>query len=160
MDTALLWVQRNITVGFFLLLVLLDRLLKILAISEWSSYALHLKSWLIFGLERNFGIAWGIGSSSEPYMQTAIIICMSLVLVAVAYKGTLEWCAGNTTQSEMLILIGGISNLIDRIQYGSVVDFIQIFVGNYRLSVFNLADVYIVVGLAFILRKAWIDGNF
>jgi len=160
MDSALLWAQRNIATGFFIILILFDRILKIIALSEWSSHSLHLKSWLIFGLENNPGIAWGIASSSKPYMQGVLIVCMTLVLLGVAYKGILEWCSGNAARNEMLILIGGISNLIDRIQYGSVVDFVQIFVGDYRLSVFNLADVYIVVGLVFILQKAWVDGNF
>ena len=160
MNTALTWLRSKSTLWVFLGLIIIDRVLKLLAISEWAHDALRIKPWLVFALEHNTGIAWGLASSDAPYMKLVLIVVMALALTGIAYKSLLEWCAGNSTRNEILIIIGGLSNLIDRIQYGAVVDFVQIFIGNYRLSVFNLADVYIVAGLAFILKKAWINGNF
>ncbi len=46
-----------------------------------------------------------------------------------------------------LILIGGISNLLERVFIGKVTDFIDFHIKNYHYPTFNLADVYITLGL-------------
>lgn len=160
MNSTFEWLRSNLILGSILALIVVDRALKLFAVTKWATSALYIKPWLVFELESNTGLAWGIGGSSNAYTKAFFILFMTIALLGISYKGLLEWCAGSTPRNEVLIFIGGLSNLIDRVQYGAVVDFIQIFIGNYRLSVFNLADVYIVVGLAFILQKAWIDGNF
>jgi len=50
-----------------------------------------------------------------------------------------------------LILIGGTSNLLERIFIGKVTDFIDFHIKNYHYPTFNLADVYITLGLVFYL---------
>lgn len=159
MDETFEWLHNKRRIGFFLGLMAFDRILKLLALSQWATTPLFLQSWLAFGLESNTGIAWGLGSSDNMLMHGFLIVCMVGALLGITYKGILEWCAGRPARNELLIVIGGLSNLFDRIQYGAVIDFVQIFIGNYRLSVFNLADVYIVVGLALILKRAWADGS-
>ena len=47
-----------------------------------------------------------------------------------------------------LVLAGGLSNLVDRVARGSVVDFLNVGVGPVRTGIFNLADVAILVGVA------------
>ena len=59
-----------------------------------------------------------------------------------------------------LIIIGAISNLMDRIQYGGVIDFISVpyFIPRFFLgsaTVFNLSDVYISIGVIWILWYQW-----
>ena len=51
-----------------------------------------------------------------------------------------------------LIIIGAISNLMDRIQYGGVIDFINV----PRFTVFNLSDIYISIGVVWVLWYEWI----
>ncbi len=143
----------------FLGLGILDRTLKLIALANWQQTSLTLRPWLLFGVEENLGLAWGIGSSNSGAMHAFFVFLMGVSLLGIAYKALLEWCAGKSMTAEILIFIGGLSNLIDRIQYGAVVDFVQIFIGNYRLSVFNLADIYIVVGLLLLLHKEWFYGN-
>lgn len=154
------WLWSKIALAEIAVLIATDRMLKFFAINQWADQSLELKSWLVLGLEKNTGIAWGIASSQSNYAQPIIICCMMIAVLGIAYKGIREWCLGISPFAESLIFVGGLSNLIDRIQYAAVVDFIQIFIGNYRLSVFNLADVYILVGLAFILKKAWTHEYF
>ena len=50
------------------------------------------------------------------------------------------------------LLLGGIvGNLIDRILYKAVIDFLQFMIGDYRFAVFNIADIAIVVGTVLLI---------
>ena len=51
-----------------------------------------------------------------------------------------------------LIIIGAISNLMDRIQYGGVIDFINV----PHFTVFNLSDIYISIGVVWVLWYEWV----
>jgi len=58
-----------------------------------------------------------------------------------------------------LILIGGISNLLERIFIGKVTDFIDFHIKNYHYPTFNLADVYITLGVIFYLLFLYKTNN-
>jgi signal peptidase II len=51
----------------------------------------------------------------------------------------------------VMFLAGGLSNLIDRITLGSVIDFMNVGVGPVRTGIFNVADVAIMAGVAIVL---------
>ena len=133
----------------------LDRASKMLALVQWQNNPLHVTSWLSFGFEQNYGFAWGVGAYMPKYV---LMLIMAIAIIALTYRILLDWCKNAVPTGEALVLAGGISNLFDRAFYGSVIDFIQIFIANYRLSVFNIADVCIVMGLIFMLKKAWNNG--
>ena len=54
-----------------------------------------------------------------------------------------------------LILGGAIGNFIDRIVYGYVIDFIDIDIFGWNYPIFNLADMFIVVGVILVMIDAW-----
>ncbi len=83
-----------------------------------------------------FGIPVGI---SFPYLVG--IACIILLILSVRMRSSVL----------SLILGGAIGNLIDRIRFGSVVDFIDIGVGNIRWPTFNIADSCITVGIIIII---------
>ena len=156
-------ILSSITTGdyvLFLISAIADRALKICALFLWQHNALKLRPWLFFSLEKNIGLAWGLGATTSIYGQYIFSIIMLLALLFVLRKAVLNWCKNASIVGEVLILVGGTSNLLDRVFYGSVIDFIQIFIGNYRLSVFNLADVYIAVGLYLLFRKTSYDSIY
>lgn len=148
--------MRYATLGFLLLFMsALDRASKMLTLACWEKNPLHVTSRLSLGLEQNHGFAWGVGAYMPKYI---LMLIMAIAIMGLIYRITLNWCKNLVPTGEALVLAGGLSNLFDRVFYGSVIDFIQIFVEDYRLSVFNIADVYIVMGLIFMLKKAWNDG--
>jgi len=52
----------------------------------------------------------------------------------------------------VLILGGGLSNLLDRLYHqGKVIDFLNIGIGSFRTGIFNMADIYIAIGILIIL---------
>jgi signal peptidase II len=54
-----------------------------------------------------------------------------------------------------LVLGGSLSNLVDRLWYKAVLDFIELYIGPYSWPVFNVADVCIVIGIGGILLRSW-----
>ncbi len=56
----------------------------------------------------------------------------------------------------MFVVVGAISNFIDRIWYGAVIDFIDFGFGSWRWPMFNLADVYVVIGVGGIILKGFL----
>jgi signal peptidase II len=55
----------------------------------------------------------------------------------------------------LLFVAGGMSNLIDRIAVGSVIDFLSVGIGSFRTGIFNIADVAIMAGVALLLTDRW-----
>jgi signal peptidase II len=54
-----------------------------------------------------------------------------------------------------MFLAGGISNLVDRIALGRVIDFLNVGIGPFRTGIFNVADVAIMAGIAVLLVEHW-----
>ncbi len=130
-------------------LVALDRISKSWMIK--SSGCIFINQFLSLELAFNRGIAWGI-------FHTASNIGFILVTMLVATLiGILGWYAyqqikrGRLAAEEILILAGASSNLIDRLAFSGVVDFIALHCGGYCFPIFNLADVYIVLGIVWVL---------
>jgi len=69
-----------------------------------------------------------------------------------------EYLSGVDISAELFVLVGGVSNVIDRFLYGGVIDFIDLYIGNYHWYTFNLADAYIVMGIIFIVLRSITHG--
>jgi signal peptidase II len=101
----------------------------------------------------NSGIAFSLfaGSSSTWKMVLLIAISVALLIavVIVAWKSReMKW---ETGVGLALILGGASSNLLDRIRFGQVVDFLDLYFRSYHWPTFNLADSAIVVGAGLLL---------
>ena len=98
------------------------------------------------------------GATWRPQTRTAVfqlanaafLVC-SLVF-AVRYKWTRLAKVGL-----VMFLAGGFSNLIDRVAFGSVIDFLNIGVGSLRTGIFNVADVAIMAGVALLLIDGYLS---
>lgn len=92
---------------------------------------------------RNKGAAWGI-LQNQRLIFIILTVIMSLVFIYIMFKTTNRMYR----LSLSLILAGALGNLIDRVFQGSVVDFLQFFIGSYQYPVFNVADMCVVIGTA------------
>lgn len=121
--------------AFGVILVFIDQLTKYHALANLS--------YII-----NKGVALSVFSDLDI---GEIINILGLVLVVyIWYTISIKNLQGGLDSMYIgltMITSGGVSNLIDRITQGGVVDFIQI----YRFPVFNLADLYIIIGTLIIL---------
>ncbi|MFT6765418.1 MAG: signal peptidase II [Alteromonas naphthalenivorans] len=88
------------------------------------------------------------------YILTGII---GLFLFGFAWYMHKRAEADYDTFGEMLVLVGGTSNFLDRLVYGGVVDFIQLSFGGWSFPIFNFADVYIVLGVAIMIYTTFYE---
>ncbi|MCK4650847.1 signal peptidase II [Candidatus Babeliales bacterium] len=126
---------------------------------EWALKTLINKDIKLFeGLNLTFvfnrGVSWGLLSFQSNLafnILTAFIFLILIVFVvhtyAIIQKGR------KCVFFEFLILAGAISNLLDRFLHRGVIDFIDIYIGTWHWPTFNLADIFVVVGVFGILGR-------
>ncbi|MEM1284576.1 MAG: signal peptidase II [Pseudomonadota bacterium] len=102
----------------------------------------------------NRGISYGLfqaGSAAQVWLLVGIKIAITLALIVWLIRN-----ADKLTAIALGILIGGaIGNTIDRVLYGAVVDFVSLHAAGFYWYVFNLADVWVVAGVALLLYDAF-----
>lgn len=93
---------------------------------------------------KNSGAAWSFLAAPDwgIYLLIAISLAVTLVLLYTLYRSRHKWLR----ISLALICAGSIGNLIDRIRYREVTDFLDFHFGSYIFPTFNLADILIVCG--------------
>ena len=134
------------------LIFFIDRISKnyILKIAEQESLVdIYINSYLNFYLIWNKGIAFGLFSFDQNLIYnfvTLIIVVISLVIIILIIKTN-----GIERYSFTLVFGGAISNLYDRIYYKAVPDFIDFHIAEYHWFVFNMADIFITLGIVSII---------
>lgn len=106
--------------------------------------------------QRNTGAAFSFLADAGGWQRWFFIVLSSVVSVVIAvwiwrirYEGQLVLAAGLS-----LVLGGAIGNLIDRVRFGYVTDFIQVWFGDWAFPSFNVADAGITVGAALLIIDA------
>lgn len=99
---------------------------------------------ITFGMLNNLG-------SFAPVIFSIAALCIACTLFIWMLKATKIWVA----MSLGAIIGGAIGNIIDRLRFGAVVDFIHLYVGNWSWYVFNIADSAIVCGVGVLLIDAF-----
>lgn len=147
--------KKNI---YSLLIVLtvffLDRVSKyiILKISQpLSELNFPITTFLNFNLVWNNGIAFGLFSFDQNIyynLVTSIIILVTLIIIWLATKSK-----GLEKISYLMIIGGSFGNMFDRLYYSSVIDFIDISYNNFHWFIFNVADIFITLGVFLLIFK-------
>lgn len=114
-------------------------------------------SWLNITLAHNYGAAFSFLSDAGGWQRWFFIILSSLVsLVLLVWLLRLPRQEWQTGLGLALVLGGAIGNLIDRVQLGYVVDFIDVHFGGWHYPAFNVADSAITCGVILLLLDALI----
>jgi signal peptidase II len=108
----------------------------------------------------NTGAFLGLGANWPPRVRTAVFsIGNGLLLVALlALARRARWPAPALV-GVALFVAGGISNLVDRIAYGAVIDFMNVGVGPLRTGIFNVADMAIMLGAGILALVGYRSGS-
>lgn len=140
--------------GLFLaiLVLFLDQVSK-LAILEWvrpPAAGISLTGFLAIVLVWNRGMSFGlfnVGDPLVPWILGAVAIAVSIGLVWWLARAQ-RWLV---IAGLGLVLGGAIGNLVDRLLYGAVVDFVLLHAGRWQWPAFNLADSAITLGVLALL---------
>ena len=125
-----------------------DRATKIYLINMQSSGTdidFYIFPFLNFYLVWNTGIGFGLASMESNifyHILTVVIAIINIVLIYFLIK-----LKGIYSYSIAIIIGGSLGNLFDRIYYHAVPDFIDLHLGNFHWFIFNVADIFITVGI-------------
>lgn len=136
------------------LLLLLDRITKWYAVHT-SSPSFQVAPCLYFERSFNRGITWSLLSSTDTLYFWALTLGIAGVIAGFMVYTYREYRAKKLICPHTLIIIGAISNLIDRVWYGGVVDFILLSCKGWSWPIFNFADLFIVGGVFALLVMQW-----
>ena len=141
-------IKRIFLIKFLIIfsIFLIDQVSKyyIINIFEFQNEAIYLSSFLNFQLIWNEGIAFGLLSfENDLYYNSitfVIIIVISILLFLIKNDDQYSYFYS-------MIVGGALGNLIDRIRYSSVPDFIDFHISNFHWFVFNIADIFVSLGV-------------
>ena len=145
--------KKNIFYFFLVLLIfILDRISKLWIISIFNSennLEIKISSFINLNLIWNKGIAFGLFSYGEKFeynLLTGLIIIISAIVFWMIIK-----TKGLEKFGFLMILGGALGNIFDRLYYSAVPDFIDIYYKNFHWFVFNVADIFITVGVLMLI---------
>ena len=146
--------------NFYFLLIILsifaaDRLSKNKIMEDFSDSIFYVNDFLNFNLIWNTGIGFGLLSSDTTLFYNLISGVILIVIIILIVLGLQSDKYDKSVYS--VILGGALGNFYDRATLSAVPDFIDIHYGNFHWFTFNLADIFISLGIiAFILRGFFI----
>ncbi|MDC0941575.1 signal peptidase II [Candidatus Pelagibacter sp.] len=127
---------------------LIDRLTKlyILKLAEIeNSVDIYLTSYLNLYLIWNKGIAFGLLSMNESMIYNTITLIIGIIIIVILF---MLWRNDNVQRYFLVLIVGGaLGNFYDRIIYTAVPDFIDLHFKGFHWFVFNVADIFITVGV-------------
>ena len=133
---------------FLIALLIADQVSKLLVLKNLSlGQSISLFPYFDLTLVFNTGVAFSLFSEGGNLGRWILVLLVLLVLLYLAFVLLKDNLNDFESLSLLLILGGGIGNLIDRTFRGHVIDFIHIYYENYSFYVFNFADTYITIGV-------------
>ena len=140
--------KATIYFGIILFIFLADRISKLYILSileDLGNVDININSYINLILVWNSGIGFGLLSFDQLEMynlMTILIVFINLLIVYLIIKSK-----DKSAYFFLIILGGSLGNLFDRIYYSAVPDFIDISYKGYHWFVFNVADIFISLGI-------------
>ena len=135
-----------------LLTILFDQLSKwwILNVTMVPPRIIPVTSFFDLVLVHNRGASFGIFSDAPGWASVALIVFAILISIALAIW---MWRVNETLLAVALALVigGAVGNVIDRIRFGAVVDFLDFHVAGWHWPAFNIADSAITIGVILLI---------
>ncbi len=142
--------SKNFVINFLIILSIfsIDRFTKIYVIfqNEKNLFSeLFVSKYLNISLIWNEGIAFGLFSFNDKIFYqfiTMVILIIIIVLIFLVSKKN-----GFEKFGYIMVIGGALGNLFDRIYYNRVPDFIDFHINNFHWFIFNIADIFITIGV-------------
>jgi len=154
--------KKKILINIFIifLIFLIDRISKIYVINldkKFFGSEIFSSKYLNISLIWNEGIAFGLLSFDQDNLYnllTFLIILIIFFILLMILKSS-----GFKKYALLLILGGALGNIFDRLIYKAVPDFIDFHVGDFHWFIFNVADIFVTLGVIFMILLEFIDND-
>ena len=130
------------------LIFFIDRFSKIyiLNLAELNNKVdIYLSPFLNFYLIWNKGIAFGLFSLNDEIVYNFLTILISIIVFVILIM--IIRLRGFQRYSLLMVFGGSLGNLYDRIYFSAVPDFIDFHIGSFHWFIFNVADIFITIGV-------------
>lgn len=141
--------KKNIyLIGFIVLLI--DQLVKLIIknVLSLNQEVIVIKNFFSIHYLQNEGAAFSIFQNKTLFLILTALICLVILIIYIQKENNLNKIS---TISLGLLLAGISGNLIDRLIYKKVIDFLSFTIFNYDFAVFNIADIAITTGALLLL---------
>ena len=149
-----------ISFSFVALIYFLDRLTKIYVIQlDKNNLGLDIfnSAYLNIILIWNKGIAFGLLSFNDSYLYNILSLIISIIVIILVVMSLKS--QGFKRYSLLMIVGGALGNLHDRIFFNAVPDFIDFHIGSFHWFIFNVADIFITLGVISMIILEIISNN-
>ena len=142
------------------LIIACDQLTKYIILKHFTEQTVvHIFPFLNFMLSFNAGASFGFLNSQngwQIYLLSSVSIIVSIVLIVwLCRLSRREWWIAAPIS---LVLGGALGNLIDRVRFGYVLDFIDFHVGGWHFATFNVADAAVSIGATWLVLRLFYEG--
>jgi len=156
------FLSKNFYISFSIvaLIYFLDRLSKIYIIQlDKNNLGSDIfdSAYLNIVLIWNKGIAFGLLSFSESYLYNIVSLIIGIIIIVLVIMSLKS--RGFKRYSLLTIVGGALGNLHDRFFFNAVPDFIDFHIGNFHWFIFNVADIFISVGVVSMIIYEIINNN-
>ncbi len=146
--------NKNVFINLFIILLIFfaDRLSKIYVINldkKVFGNEMFSSKYLNINLIWNEGIAFGLLAFNEKNLYDILTIIIFLIIIFIFFL--IFKSSGFKKFSLLMIVSGAIGNFYDRVVFKAVPDFIDFHVGNFHWFIFNIADIFITIGVIFMI---------
>ena len=146
-------IKKNIFSFLFIISIfLIDRLSKYLILllsGDTETFNIPITFFLNFNLVWNNGIGFGLFPFEDGLYYSLITLLIILITLIVFYLSLRS--KGIEKVGFLMITGGSLGNIFDRLYYSSVIDFIDINVNNFHWFIFNVADIFITIGVILLI---------
>ena len=144
--------DNSIIIGSLLTIFFLDRVSKLYVIHIHNinnNSEIFFSKFLNIHLIWNEGVAFGLLSFNEELFYNILTCVIAIICLVIIFE--IKKNRSFKKYSFVMVLGGAFGNLFDRLIYNAVPDFIDFHVGNFHWFIFNVADVFISLGIIFLI---------
>ena len=147
----LLQKENTYYLSIIIFIFFLDRLSKIQILKSINENVIYINDYINVDLIWNTGIGFGLLSSNSTIIYNLTTLLIGIVIMILII---ISLISNKIEKLIYCIIIGGaVGNLYDRIKYQAVPDFIDLHYNNFHWFTFNVADIFITIGVSVFLFK-------
>ena len=152
MRAKYLFIKENIYFFIFAIIVFFfDRFSKLKIVNNFNENSYYVNDFINLDLIWNIGIGFGLLSTNSTLIYNLMTFLIGLVILILIYFLTISKKIDKFIYS--IIIGGALGNFYDRVIYKAVPDFIDLHYNNFHWFTFNVADIFITIGIILLLAR-------